>query len=208
MPIDWLEDKEDYSCLPDSSWEAFSDGLRLSQVGAFQHCRWQSRALSAGRLGFTTSVDVELSDREVAGEQSWVGFTFGWSEGRSHGLSAGVTATGHVFVGKHDEYNEFDLPDKFRIEARGITARDHKYYVFLEVFRPSGRMIGQWISPVEPSWLEGTVALTVSNQLPPLIVPWEAPPAILPSVNSTTAKTGWLANFDNWVFYGERVDIR
>lgn len=204
--IDWVIDRGAYRCTPGSSWQVQLGELRLTQVGPFRQCVWEARTLRADSLPFTTSVDVKLSDRESADGANWVGFTFGLPDGVGGGLPVGVTADGHVFIGKYDEYNEVELPDQFRLEVRSLVARDHEHYVFLEVFRSSGRMIGQWISPIEPAWLNGAVALTVSNQLPPLVVPWEAKPDKQQRLKVSPKDTGWLASFDNWLLYGERVD--
>ncbi|MEL6668130.1 MAG: hypothetical protein AAFP08_04130 [Bacteroidota bacterium] len=207
--LQW-ESNQDFYCWPDASCALTDEGLEITQVSSESICRWLTKYYDESTLSFTTSVEVNLRNKAAAGEGSWVGFTFGLAgdkEKTDPGLPVGVTTNGRVFVGKSDEYNSCVLPDEFRLEVRGMKARDKRYYLFLEIFRPSGRMIGQRIVPVDPSWLVGYSALTVSNQASISLIPWAPKPMGLPMQEYASNDEGWGAVFDSWVAYGDRFEM-
>ena len=201
-------------------WRQRNGRLELIQSGGNRQCVWLTTTLDSSATFFRTSVDVALSQTPAQKDSTWVGFTLGL-QGRTNdfrdaategsGLAVGVTPGGHLFVGKTDEYSQVELPDEFRLEARGMKQRDGKYYIFLELFRADDRMIGQRIVPVDPSWLTGLLALTVSSSLPPSQIPWEVRPAhTAPSwaeVQTPNSAPGGrlLASFQNWELSGPRV---
>ncbi|MEM8584585.1 MAG: hypothetical protein AAGF87_09965 [Bacteroidota bacterium] len=206
--IDWTS-QEDVQYWPDASWELVEDELGLPQVDSLHTCRWLGHDFDDSKLDFTTSVEVRLQERGAVVEGGWLGFIFGLPEEGNEsatGLAVGITASGRTFVGKTDEYNAITLPDAFRLEVRGMEARDNKFYLFVEVFRLSGRMIGQRIAPVDPSWLAGFLALTASSQLPPSVVPWESKPDHLPEIGFVSPDTDWGASFSSWTVHGDRFE--
>lgn len=198
---------------PLQDWRQQNGHLELVQSGGNRQCVWLTRALDSSELTFRTSVDVNLTRLPQQQDSAWVGFTLGlqgqfndYRDDATHGsgLAMGLTPSGRLFVGKTDEYSQVDLPEAFRLEARGLKQRDGQYYIFLEVFRTDDRMIGQRIVPVDPSWLTGLLALTVSSSLPPSAIPWELRPA---EVQHPKKDRGGqlLASFHNWELSGPRV---